>query len=227
MKKIAIVGFGRFGKILYRLLQNDFQIIIGDRHNIAKIYQANVIFYCVPIAAFEKVISDHKKYFKNHLLIDVLSVKIHPAKVFKKYLKGTNSQAILTHPMFGPDSTKHGFNGLTIMMNKFISDNKKYEFWKGFFLKKGLKVMEMSAKKHDELTAKSQAVTHFIGRLLSDFKFVPTSIDTLGTKKLHEVINQTCNDSWQLFTDLQKFNPNTKKMRLQLIKSFKKINKLL
>jgi len=101
MKTVSIVGYGRFGKTLHRLLKDDFKITIGTRDNIPEIYQSETIFYCVPISSFNEVIKTHKKYFKDyHVLIDVLSVKEYPATVFKKHLKNLKTQAILTHPVF-------------------------------------------------------------------------------------------------------------------------------
>ncbi len=137
MKKVAIVGFGRFGKTLQKLLKDDFEITIINRINFAEITKVEVIFYCVPISSFEAIIKSHEKYFKaEHLLIDVLSVKTHPKKVFSKYLKGLKTQALLTHPMFGPDSSKNGFAGLPMIMDKFKASEKNYNFWKDFFIKK-------------------------------------------------------------------------------------------
>jgi len=229
MKKISIVGFGRFGKTLYRLLEDDFEIIVGKRGNLTEIYSADIVFYAVPIEVFETVIKTHKKHFKDsHLLIDVLSVKKHPKKIFEKYLKGTDTQVLLTHPMFGPDSSKNGFNNLPIVMDKFKMNDENYSFWKNYFVKKGLRVVEMSAENHDLLAAKSQCLTHFVGRLLNQINFSPTEIDTLGAKKLHEVEGQTCNDTWQLFMNLQNFNPYTKRMRIKLGKAYDKLyDKLL
>ncbi|PJE60117.1 hypothetical protein COU86_06070, partial [Candidatus Roizmanbacteria bacterium CG10_big_fil_rev_8_21_14_0_10_36_26] len=66
----------------------------------------------------------------------------------------------------------------------------------------------------------SQGVTHFIGRLLEKFRFKPTEIDSLGAKKLQEVMGQTCNDTWQLFNDLQNLNPYTKSMRIELGRTY-------
>ena len=233
MNKVAIVGFGRFGKTLYRLLKDDFEIVLFNRsnnayknfplnsktrivHAVKEIYDAEVIFYAVPIASFESVIKSHKKYFKKHLLIDVLSVKMHASGVFKKHLKGTNARALLTHPMFGPDSSKNGFNGLRIVMDRFSANKKEYTEWKNYFSKKGLRVIEMSAKEHDRLAAFSQGLAHFMGRLLSEINFKETTIDTTGAKKLFEIMQQTTNDTWQLFLDLQRYNPYTKGMRLEL-----------
>lgn len=221
MKKVAIVGFGRFGKTLYRLLKNDFELTIINRQNPRDIVKSDVVFYCVPISSFESVIKSHKKYFKDdHLLIDVLSVKMHPKKVFEKHLKGLRTQALLTHPMFGPDSGKNGFKGLPMIMDKFKANEENYNFWKNFFIKKRLRAVEISAQKHDQLAANSQGLTHFIGRLLEKFGFKPTEIDSLGAKKLQEVMGQTCNDTWQLFKDLQSYNPYTKSMRVKLGRTF-------
>jgi len=246
MKKISIVGFGRFGKTLYKLLKDDFILTLYNRSGInrsgvelnsntaitdeiAKIYLSEAIFYAIPISAFEEVIRTHKKYFQNHhLLIDVLSVKLHPLKVFTKYLKNTRTQALLTHPMFGPDSSHYGFDGLPIIIDKFKTNEINYNFWKEFFQRKHLSVIEMSAREHDKMAANSQGVTHFIGRLLKAFNFKASSIDSLGTKKLLEVKDQTCNDTWELFMDLQHLNPYTKRMRLKLGKNYDKLyNKIL
>ncbi len=246
MKQISIVGFGRFGKTLYRLLKDDFAIMLFSRSEIdpndteltkstviakdlSEVYKSDVIFYAVPISAFEQVIASHKKYFQaNHVLIDVLSVKLHPAKVFDEYLADSNAQALLTHPMFGPDSSKNGFESLPMVLDKFRTTESTYNFWKEYFQSKKLRVIEMSAEEHDRIAANSQGLTHFIGRLLQEYKLKDSSIDSLGTKKLLEIREQTCNDTWQLFTDLQHYNPYTKQMRLKLGDAYDKLyNKLL
>ena len=242
---VSIVGFGRFGKVLYRLLKDDFQILVYTRkpigsdfkfnpgttltNSVEDIYRSEVIFYAVPIEVFEEVISAHKKYFTpDHLLIDVLSVKIHPKKVFEKHLKNGQTQALLTHPMFGPDSSKNGFDGLPIIVDQFRASQANYTYWKDFFTRKKLRVIEMSAQEHDRLAANSQGLTHFIGRLLSAYGLKASPIDSMGTQKLLEVIEQTSNDTWQLFTNLQHYNPYTGRMRLQLGDTYDHLyNKLL
>lgn len=255
MKTVSIIGFGRFGKTLYKLIKDDFNVIIYDKKkvglsrlglngntkiakHIADVYDAEVIFYAVPIAAFESVIQTHKKYFqKYHLLIDVLSVKLHPAKIFDKYLNEqvlsasrneTTTQALLTHPMFGPDSSTEGFGGLPIVLDKFRTNEETYRFWKEYFKKKGLRIVEMSAREHDRAAANSQGLTHFIGRLLQAYNFKATPIDTLGASKLLEVMGQICSDTWELFEGLQHYNPYTQDMCARLGDAYDKIySKLL
>jgi prephenate dehydrogenase len=246
MKQISIIGFGRFGKTLYRLIKDDFSVVLYSRseinpnsteftkntiitNDLGEVYQSDAIFYSVPISSFEEVIKSHRQYFRsNHILIDSLSVKLHAAEIFNKYLKGSDVQALLTHPMFGPDSSKNGFEGLPMILDKFKAENDTYKFWKEYFLSKKLRVIEMSADEHDKIAANSQGLTHFVGRLLEEYKLEKSSIDSLGTKKLLEIEEQTCNDTWQLFNDLQHYNPHTKQMRLRLGEAYDKLyNKLL
>lgn len=243
---ITIIGFGRFGKTLYHLLKDDFKVTVYS-HGLTKeqlkqvapdaiyaktphsAYCNDTIFLAVPISAFEKMIITHKKYFqKRHVLIDVLSVKIHPAKVFTQYLNGIETQAILTHPMFGPDSSHVGFAGLPIVMNQFRATDGVYIRWKTYFKNKKIKVIEMTPEVHDKAAANSQGLTHFIGRLLEEYKLNDTPIDTLGTQQLIAIERQTISDSWQLFNDLQHYNPYTTDMRVKLGGAYNKVyNKLL
>jgi len=249
---VSIIGFGRFGQTLYRLIKDDFARIIlyrrlpiesakfdfGPNVRIARrlpeVFTSDLegavhtLFYCTPISTFDQVISQHRPYFKpHHLIIDVLSVKKWPAQVLNRALKGTKTEAILTHPMFGPDSSRHGFAGLPWVMDRFRADEKHFRFWRDYFKSKGLKVIEMTPDEHDRLAANSQGVAHFIGRLLAEFGYRSTPIDTLGAIKLKEIMDQTVNDSWQLFTDLQRFNPYTAKMRLRLGRAYDQLFNLL
>ncbi len=237
MKTVSIVGFGRFGKTLYRLLKDDFAITIFNRSTIPpterehftkhttiattldEVYESDAIFYAVPINAFASVIQEHQLHIKPYnILIDVLSVKVHPKKICETYIH--TNQVLLTHPMFGPDSSKDGFSGLPIILDQFKTTDETYRFWKEYFERKQLRVVEMSAEEHDDYAARSQGVTHFVGRLLEKVHFQPTPIDSLGTKKLLEVKDQTCNDTRELFHDLQTYNPSTKAMRIQIGQAF-------
>lgn len=199
-------------------------------------FEAPAIFYAVPISKLKEAIKTGKKYVqKGQTILDTSSVKIHPKQVFEKELAKKGVNLILTHPMFGPDSVKdnrhsvrQNLKGLKIVIHNLKAQKKVYNFWKKYFQELGLKVVEMTPEEHDRLAAFSQGITHYIGRVLEDMKLKPTPIDTKGFETLLEIKEQTCNDTWQLFSDLQTFNPFTKKMRIRLEKSLTKIyNKLL
>ncbi|KKR86193.1 MAG: hypothetical protein UU34_C0019G0001, partial [Candidatus Curtissbacteria bacterium GW2011_GWA1_41_11] len=38
-----------------------------------------------------------------------------------------------------------------MILDQYRTNNENYYFWKNFFIKKGLKVIEMSAQEHDRL----------------------------------------------------------------------------
>ncbi|MBI2051271.1 prephenate dehydrogenase/arogenate dehydrogenase family protein [Candidatus Roizmanbacteria bacterium] len=242
LKSVSIVGFGRFGQTFAKLLNADFKLTIFNRSKIKKssikllktakitekiseVYLNNAVFYCVPISEFEKVIELHSKYFRNNLLIDTLSVKEYPEKIFKKVRLRRSFTAILTHPMFGPDSAKESFDNLPMIVSNFNASNETYRKWINYFKNKKLKVIEMTARNHDKLAAHSQGLTHFIGRLLQIYKFKPSSIDSVGAKKMLELMDQVCNDSWKLYGDLQKYNPYSKDMAKRLDVAFEKLHK--
>jgi len=130
--------------------------------------------------------------------------------------------------MFGPDSSRGGFKGLPMMMENINAAKTEYKFWKDFFAKQGLMVLEMTAAQHDKQAAMSQGLAHFMGRLLQGLRIKPSQIDTVGAKQMLQIKDYTCNDTWELFKDLQNFNPYTKKMRLSLGRVYDSLyNKLL
>jgi prephenate dehydrogenase len=64
------------------------------------LYQTcDTVFLAVPIDSFEKVCKKHAPFWKNHLLVDVCSVKVHPQKMLEKYAPA-DCQILLTHPLF-------------------------------------------------------------------------------------------------------------------------------
>lgn len=235
MKQIGLLGYGRFGKVLHSILKDDFDVLIYDpKHNQKdnftseeNIFKLDTIFYALPISAFENALKSHLKYLNEKtepkLLIDVLSVKLYPKQIFEKHLP-RHINALLTHPLFGPDSIKS--NGLAhqpIMIDQFRATNEQYMFWKNYFQNKKLHVLEMTADAHDKSAAYSQGLAHFFGRVLDVFGIQETPLDTIGAKKLFDVKEQACNDSWQLFTDLQQKNPYTKEMRIKLGKAYREV----
>ena len=80
----------------------------------------------------------------------------------------------------------------------------------------GLRVLQMLPADHNREAAATQGVAHMIGRVLSELDLAASPIATIGYQKLVELVEQTCNDSQQLFLDLQRYNPFTADMRRRL-----------
>ena len=98
------------------------------------------------------------------------------------------------------------------MMNNTRDAHNQFNFWRQFFKDQGIDVMEMSPDQHDRMAAQTQGVTHFLGRMLKEYGIRKTTIDTQGFRDLLDLVDQTCNDTWELYTDLQLYNPYTDDM---------------
>lgn len=239
-KQIGMIGYGRFGRVLADLLSEDFQVTVYDPNTYGMIstnryisfadlnqpIESEVIFIAVPINVFSETIIGISKQLPLHsLVIDTCSVKVYPTHVMETQLPH-HVDIIATHPLFGPDSISVN-EDLKIMMHPVRDQEGHYLSWKHYFLKKKIHVLEMTPEQHDRLAAQSQTLTHFIGRALDHMNVIPTDIDTLGYKKLRSVMEQTCRDSWELFFDLEKYNPYSKQVIHTFIKTINHLEKQL
>ena len=235
MNKVSIIGYGRFGAMLHALLSKGFEVDVYDKKHInnsevnevplINALENETIFIAVPIRDFESLIHEIKNDIQGKkTVIDVCSVKVFPKNIMTENLS-SDVDIIATHPLFGPDSLKD--SGSVMTMESVRDLYGRYEFWKNYFDSQNITIEEISAEEHDMMAARSQGLTHFIGRVIDDFGTDQTRIDTEGYKTLHKLVNQTCNDSWELFEDIQSYNPYTQKMVSELSESFKKINEVL
>ena len=67
--------------------------------------------------------------------------------------------------------------------------------------------------------ARSQALVHLLGRAFSDLKLEEQEISTPDYESLLRIDHLVTNDTWQLFNDMQVYNPYTPLMRLTLRQS--------
>ncbi len=237
--KASLFGFGRFGKLFYKFFKDDFEFSIYDKNlndeeiqqlvNIKrakpfKLEKSEIIFLTVPISSIELVVKEIKNSInKKALVVEMCSVKLYPQKILKKHLPQNPAAGI--HPLFGPDSVKNSLSDhqIIIIDNEYKSPKLRYIV--NVFEKKGLKIFTMAADEHDKLMAYSLCLTQFIGRALGKLKLPDKSIGTKGYFDLLDIINRTNNDTFQLFLDMNKYNPYSKEMREKVINEFINLNK--
>ena len=227
--KIGIVGFGRFGQFLAENIKKYHNVIATSRNNyLDKANELNIpfindldvfmnqdldiIIFSVSILSFSDVINSiDKDLLEGKLLVDVLSVKDHAKSIFLKL--NLETDILCTHPMFGPDSAKLSWNNLPFIYEKVrINDIDRCELFLNFFKNMGCKCIEMNCSEHDNYSANSQFITHFIGRILKKMNVKSTPINTKGYENLLDVMNNTCNDSNELFEGL--YNNNNKSLAI-------------
>ena len=233
--RVGVFGLGRFGAFWAGLLAKTFNVDGYSRNpdrltppgvrrvSYQELFNCQVIFLCNAISSMESVLKEMTDNLKSGtLVVDTCSVKVYPVTLMKTLLP--ESVSILgTHPMFGPDSGKDGVKGLPIVLCQERVSDEQYIFWKDRFRQMGLTLQEMTADEHDREAAYTQGITHFIGRTLNELNLHESPIGTAGYSRLLDIIRQTCNDPWQLFLDLQKFNPYTSSMRRDLHRGLEKM----
>jgi prephenate dehydrogenase len=237
--KIGVYGMGRFGQFWARLLQDlGFDVTGYNRSprdidaripqvSLEELCRSDALFLTTAISSIPDVADGIAALIGSRtLVVDTCSVKTYPLTQLKERLP--EGQPILgTHPMFGPDSAVDGIAGLPLVITPWTAGEDELEFWAKCFSGAGLRVIRMSADGHDLEAARTQGITHFIGRFLANLHLEPSEIGTVGYEKIFDVMEQTCNDPWQLFIDLQRFNPHTAGIRRRMTESFEAMISLL
>lgn len=233
--KIGVYGTGRFGALWARLLSRKFTVVVHNRTprpspdpsisvvGLDELAACDAVFLCTAISSVEPVLENLAPRLKAGTLVaDTCSVKAYPVACMERILP-PDVRILGTHPMFGPDSARNGFDGLPIIICPVRLSGEDTGFWRGVFRDFGLRVVEMTPDEHDREAAFTQGITHFVGRVLKDLDLKPSAIGTVGYRKLLEIMEQTCNDPWQLFLDLQHYNSHTEEMRSRLQESLRRI----
>ena len=239
--RIGIIGFGRFGQLLAKILKKSHKIKVSDKINksraakkigvrfcdLNEVCQQDFIILAVPISEFKNVVLDiTDKLKKGQIVIDTCSVKEHPAELMLKHLP-KNIEILASHPMFGPDSAKFGLKGLQMVFCPIRIKRESLNKAKKIFRSFGLEIVEMTPKEHDQQSVSSLNLVHFIGRVLEKMEIRPPKITTLGFKQLLKACKTVTNDTWQLFCDMQNYNRFSKLTRKKFLKIALKIDKQL
>lgn len=222
---IGVYGLGRFGGFWAELLAKQMTVKAYTRNperstppgviraQEDEVLACDTVFLCVAISSMDRVVSDIAPKLKpGSVLIDTCSVKVHPVTVMLSHVPAGVS-IIGTHPMFGPDSAANGVQGLPLVLCPVRQSDEQLAFWHDYFVSTGMQVHTMTPEEHDREAAYTQGVTHLIGRVLDELSLTRSDMGTVGYHKLLSIIQQTCNDPFQLFVDLQRFNPFTAQMR--------------
>lgn len=234
-KRIGVLGFGTFGQFIGKKLALDHFVFAASRENYSAIaancgvtwcdsidqlldQQLDVLIISVSILSFEGMVrricnciasKDAAHASRKMLVVDVLSVKVH-AKTTLAALLPETCDILCTHPMFGPQSGKHGWSGLPFVFERVRLNNaRRCEEFLKWWTSQGCRMVDMTCELHDEVAAGSQFVTHFTGRVLERLALSSGPINTKGFESLLQLVENTSRDSFDLFYALFKFNPNS------------------
>ena len=235
---IGIIGFGRFGKLTARYLAEDFDVFVFNRTDksaeikksgalnasLKTVCQQKIVILCVPISTLKEILAEIGPLLnKDSVVVDVCSVKVYPTEWMKSLLPETVS-ILATHPIFGPDSAADSLKDRKIFISPIRISKKQYRKIKTYLVSKELVLIESTPEDHDEQIAISLALTHYIGRTLSEFGAAPLGIDSEGYKRLLHILEVVEHDTWQLFYDMHRYNPYAQEKRAAFRQAMQKID---
>ena len=235
---IGIIGFGRFGKLTAGYLAEDFDVFVFNRTDksteikksgarkasLKTVCQQKIVILCVPISTLKEVLVEIGPLLKkDSVVVDVCSVKVYPTRWMKASLPETVS-ILATHPIFGPDSASDSLKDRKIFLSPIRISKKQYRKIKTYLASKELVLIESTPEDHDEQIAISLALTHYIGRTLSEFGAAPLGIDSEGYKRLLHILEVVEHDTWQLFYDMHRYNPYAQEKRAAFRQAMQKID---
>lgn len=231
---IGIIGLGKFGTLTSAILEKDFDVKIyhykdtEEKRALAKklgaefvdfetICQSDIIIITVPISKTEAMIKEiGKKVKKGALVMDACSVKVYPCRWLQKYIP-ENVEIMGTHPMFGPVTSKFDLekkdwkiDDKQVVLCPLRIAKEKFDCIKKYLEKLGIEVIETTPEDHDKQNAKTLSLVHFVGRSLVKAGVGEQKIYTPGYADLLKIIPHTNDDKWQLFCDMNNFNPYAK-----------------
>jgi prephenate dehydrogenase len=226
--RIGIYGLGRFGAFFAGLLSGKAEVTAYSRSpdrpapaGVLRVGEEELlampaVCLCVDIGAMPEVLARiAPRLNPGTLVLDTCSVKELPVRWMRELLP-PGVDILASHPMFGPDSGARGVQGLPMILCPVRLPEVRYREWEVFFSSFGLEVHRLAPEDHDRQAAYTQGLTHYLGRVLAELDLQSSAIGSLGYRRLLNIVEQTCNDTWKLFLDLQRYNPHTPAMRQAL-----------
>ncbi|KAF6133909.1 hypothetical protein GIB67_040673 [Kingdonia uniflora] len=249
--KIGIIGFGNFGQFLAKAFKQQGHDVLAtsrsdyseycQKHDIGFFRhiddlceaQPDIVLLCSSILSTENVVREipFHKLKSDTIFADALSVKQFPRDLFLEVLP-PEFGILCTHPMFGPDSGKDGWDGLRFVYNEVrIAENniqrEKCAQFLSIFENEGCQMIQMSCEEHDRYAAGSQFVTHTVGRILSHLELESTPINTKGYESLLQLTENTVSDSFDLYYGLFVYNVNATEQIENLGRAFDTVKQKL
>lgn len=220
-KSVGIVGFGAFGMLIARHIGSHFDVFAYDTApdltaqaaelgvtlaSLEAVAQCDVIVLATPVSRCTEIVTSIAPFCRpGALVVDVGSVKVRPAEVMARHLPG-HVHIVATHPLFGPESSRNGIDGLKIAICPIRGFRHRLL---ATFLRTrlGLQVIETTPQEHDREAATVQGLTHLIAKVLLDMGPLPTRMTTKSFDLLVEAISMVQNDAPEVFDAIEKANP--------------------
>ncbi len=227
---LGILGFGHFGRALGDLAQaaglqwlaTDPAADIPAEHRTDDPRQlatlCQVVVLCVPVPAFEAVLTDLRPALTpDHLILDVGSVKVWPSEVMGRVL-GSEIPWCATHPLFGPVSLSRGEQPLRVVVCPNEHHPEATTRARSLYESLGCEVIEQDAEAHDRHMAETHALAFFVAKAMLDIEAGHGSeVITPSFRVMAQTVETVRGDAGHLFSLIQLGNPHAAEARQRLL----------
>lgn len=240
VSKVAILGYGRFGRALGHLAQEaglevaayDPTAEVPDALAAASparlASEAFNVVVAVPTAETESALLSLEPHLTpRHVVLDVGSVKSGPVRAMTEVL-GERVPWVATHPLFGSSSVALGERPFLAVVCPSELHPQAASRARAFYERIGCIVTEQDAEEHDRVMARSHALAFFVAKALLDMgaggglPFTPPSFQAMA-----RTIELVRTDAAHLFVPIEQENPCAAEARREFLDALSKVHNQL
>ncbi len=223
---VGLIGYGRFGSLLARLIARRTRVIAYDTDSartahlrgrirggtIEEAAAQPVVVLAVPISAMPatlRAVAPHVR--PGALVMDVCSVKQKPVQWMERILP-EHASILGTHPLFGPDTVSRSLRGKRIILCPVRITQPQTHMVSALLGESGLDVLIMTPDMHDRMMAETLLLTQYVGRLVREAGLTRWPKSTVTYDRLMDVVHVAEHDTPELFRDMWRFNPHARRL---------------
>jgi prephenate dehydrogenase len=223
--EVGIIGGGRFGAYFAaQLARVGYDVSVADvtdapgvrARNVARACGAPIVIYSVPIRSLERAIRETREALSpGAVVMDVCSVKMIPCDLLMRLLPGM--AVVGTHPLFGPQSAPVSCAGQRVAVCALGDGGDAAARVEALCAALNLIVVRCSPEEHDTEVARTQFLTHYIGRGTVRAGIERMALSTRTHEALMDIVDVVCHDSMELFEDMATYNPKVPAVRASFL----------
>lgn len=224
---LGIIGFGAFGRLMARHLGAHFRLCAYDPAlplgtladdpavvltDLATAAGCAIVVLATPVGSLAATVAAIAPHLRpGALVLDVGSVKVLPAAIMQRGLPDY-VDIVATHPLFGPQSARHGIAGLKIAVCPLRGRRGRRV---AAFLRKALSltVIMTTPEAHDEEAAVVQGLTHLIAKVLVRMGPLPQRMTTRSFDLIMQAVGMVRHDAPSVFQAIERDNPYSATVR--------------
>ena len=237
IERVALVGYGRFGRSLSELLgAAGVSVRAWDPYGrvpdevradgpAAVAAGSDAVVLAVPVHATGRALSVLRPHLTGaHVVIDVGSVKHGPVAAMAATL-GTEVPWVATHPLFGPSSIALGERPLTAVVCPNPVHPEAVERVIDLYERMGCDVVRQDADDHDRAMARTHAIAFFVAKGLLDIGGGGDPVlSPPSYRAMAETINMVRTDAGHLFLAIEQENPYASDARQELLDALARLH---